>query len=81
MFCGSLGDGGFDDDGDGDGRGDGGGSDGEWEADRVRQGIHCLILGKANQSVQNFDTRILHDLISAILCDSVPTRRSVASAC
>ena len=66
MFCCRLGDGGFDDDGDGDGRGDGGGSDGECEAD---------------QSVQNFDTRILHDLINAILCDSVPTRRSVASAC
>ena len=61
-----YGDGGFDDDGDGDGRGDGGGSDGECEAD---------------QSVQNFDTRILHDLINAILCDSVPTLGSVASAC
>ena len=47
----------------------------------VMGNVVFLILGKANQSVQNFDTRILHDLISAILCDSVPTRRSVASAC
>ena len=33
-------------------------------------------MGKARQPVQKLDTRILRDLINAILCDSVPTRRS-----
>ena len=32
---------------------------------------------KARPPMQKLGTRILHDLVTAILCDSVPTRRSV----